>query len=123
MGSYEDPALTATLVRERQASAVSELAAAAAREIRSRGWFKGQYGSDRNNIDTCAVCVLGAIRAASHGNPFTYPYLHRDADALVARIRRRIKGGRYLPEWNDAPGTTEADVLAVFDAIANGDPA
>jgi hypothetical protein len=68
------------------------------------GWSQYEFQNDRG-----AVCIEGAIRLPAY----------RDA---VYRLQRAI-GTRSLVSWNDAPGRTKEEVLAVFDrAIAELNP-
>lgn len=99
----------------------SELLRKAADEIRRRGWYQGDYGSDVSNFSTCAVCSMGAVRAVlsptgdAWGGTRTYSRLkaERAACTLV-----ELAVGEILPNWNDAPGRTVEEVLDVFEKAA-----
>lgn len=60
-----------------------ELAAKAADEIERRGWFKGDLAEDYENLDNCAVCVLGATGAVYYGTPIA-GYNSLDREYLTA---------------------------------------
>ena len=76
-------------------------------------WIKGEFS--RNGC----YCAAGAIAAAVGHNP-------RAAWARGSRWREAkdalelaLEGDLLLPEYNDAPDTTHADVMSLFDrAIA-----
>lgn len=86
-----------------------------AREHIARGWTQGAMARDaeglecgvREAVATC-FCALGAIFAAagSHNEP-----------ALPAADRLRAELRDDITRWNDAPGRTQAEVLAVFDRV------
>jgi hypothetical protein len=107
----------------------SEVLRKAADEIRRRGWNQGDYGSSVDEYSTCAVCAMGAVRAAlspigdAWGGRRTRERLlaERCAIALVEDA-----AGSLLPGWNDAEGRTVDEVLDAFSraaakAEANGD--
>lgn len=85
----------------------------AAHEIERRGWFQGDYvGPDGS------VCVIGAIRAACGMDPHTY--LFREESDMEHSMALELVAARcgYLRlsvhVWNDAPGRTVGEVLAVL---------
>lgn len=77
----------------------------AARELLSnkKRWTKGTYCS------AGAYCLYGAIAHVGY----------RDIAAAEAgpeaELLERLQGERWLSRFNDAPTTTHADVLALFD--------
>jgi hypothetical protein len=67
-----------------------------ARKLIKRGWTQGEW--HRNGC----VCSLSA--------------LHKTRAPQVAdETLRRVIGHRSIIAWNDAPGRTQAEVLAAFD--------
>ena len=78
----------------------------AAELIRRDGWAVGRlYREDG------ARCILGAIDAASRHGPIQ---MFTDASVLA---RSRIPGAPFLDDWNDAPGRTVEEVLAVLEGV------
>ena len=99
----------------------SDLIAAKALIDTPEKWQKGDYGS----VEDC-MCALGACRAAIYG---TTEFLPRGdwrgdenglAEALRAALPERwSQSFSGVSDFNDAPETTHADVMALFDrAIA-----
>lgn len=93
-----------------------------ARELLARGWCQRRYavnaeGTFVSSLDPDAVawCAIGAITRASCASdaPLSMP-------PAVDIIRELIAAETMdIEHWNDAPGRTQADVLALFDrAIA-----
>lgn len=88
-------------------------AAKAAQYIRRHGWCQYDEVNERGN-----VCMNGAIRMVSIGDPGVG--LRGDCplyDAACDEVG--IALGSLGAVWNDAPGRTKEEVLAVFDRIAN----
>jgi hypothetical protein len=54
-------------------------------------------------------CVLGALITASVGGEWRAVTRARHA------VRQHIPATVTIPEWNDAPGRTQAEVVALFD--------
>ena len=93
-----------------------------ARERIARGWTQGATARveawglvvvPQSPQATC-WCAVGALESATR-------YLSDAGDALMAlrKVLPRGKWGRDVSHFNDAPSTTQADVLALFDrAIA-----
>lgn len=93
----------------------AELYERAAREIETRGHHKGDYGDDRFRPNTCRVCLIGALNAASAGSPFARE-VYYDLSALL-----EVLGYPYdflAAEWNDAPERTADEVIAVLREAA-----
>ena len=69
-----------------------------ARDMIERGWCQGRYQDEADN-----VCLAGAINAAAAKiSIWTIPiYLLFDESSLFV--------------WNDAPGRTKEEVLALID--------
>lgn len=91
---------------------VRQDAAKAAAYIREHGWIQGDYFVSKTD-QTGACCALGAIRTTLE---------EANDECLLAQAFAQEVG---LPQtygihrWNDAPGRTKEEVLAVFDRIAN----
>lgn len=93
----------------------SELLRKAADEIRRRGWHQGDYGSDYSVPETCAVCSVGAISAATSGSPWL-PTSTSGNQALCI-LTDAINLEDVVP-WNDAEGRTVEEVLDAFERAA-----
>lgn len=95
----------------------SELLRNGADEIRRRGWTQQWFGSDSDRPETCAVCAIGGLRAASFGDPFKVP---RD-DATFDTARRYLvdaTGVGSVVNWNDQEGRQVSEVFALFERAA-----
>jgi hypothetical protein len=92
---------------------VKKDAKAAADYIREHGWIQGRYFENMPNLDGTkgngACCVHGAMMKATNVNTCGTPLRY----AFAREIDRDIVA------WNDTPGRTKEEVLAVFDKIAN----
>jgi hypothetical protein len=98
---------------------VEQVAARAANVVADRGLTKGQMEEHANGGP---VCALGAICAALTGEASQAP---KDDEGwqLLTDIRERtqlITGRISLAEWNDAKERTAADVVGLFEMVANG---
>lgn len=83
---------------------------AAARYIEEHGWTQW-----RLQDETGAVCAVGAVNAVLHGDPRSYDPQRADLDDQVfGALWLRIGGSVF--GFNDAPGRTVDEVLAVFRA-------
>ena len=87
----------------------------AARAKIAQGWCQGAYAKDAKGEATESLspdaerwCSAGAITASTGANDFFAREAARDA------FVKAIDAGN-LALWNDAPGRTQAEVLAVFD--------
>lgn len=92
----------------------------AARELVARGWNQGSYAVDAEGRrtawggdDAVAWCAVGAThRSAGRSGPIL--------PAITAlRAAVGLPPDVTLPEWNDAPERTQAEVLAALDRAAN----
>lgn len=85
----------------------------AADYIREHGWIQGRYFEKMPDefgiFGSGACCVHGAIINATNADNCGTP--------LAVAFGKEIDGVPH--EWNDAPGRTKEEVLAVFDRIAN----
>lgn len=87
------------------------------RERVARGWTQGAYARDAAGRsvyawtpEACAWCALGAMRGVGRSGA--------EYDEARATLER-LTPARSVSSFNDAPTTTQADVLALFDrAIA-----
>jgi len=86
--------------------------------LETKGWTQGAYARGKSGRvvkqprNAVCFCGIGAISVAAGGN--TDDDLGYDAYKALERIV-----GSGFPHYNDAPGRTKEEVLAVFDkAIA-----
>lgn len=99
---------------------VDILKAARAKIARPEDWGKGRRVYDRPK-ETC--CAAEAIEEVA-GDPWGFEEFNRRKPAFralynAAGLEWEKKYPDSLPEWNDAPERTHAQVLAAFDlAIA-----
>ena len=75
-------------------------------ELVAKGWCQGT-GSIRREGVTIKRCVLHAIDEA---------YGAIRAREVTEKLRRHV-GNYYINDWNDAPGRTQAEVVAALRAI------
>lgn len=80
--------------------------------IEEKGWCQGSYQKDGK------VCAKGGIRIACNW-PLCDDSSYDDAVAAVAKL---IVGevGNSIISWNDTPGRTKNEVLAVLRQAAAG---
>ena len=71
--------------------------------IRERGWCQGQMFNRAGN-----VCIIGAINVAWDTDLIS-------AWTVMERLNRYTNG---ITRWNDAPGRTVDEVLALIEAVA-----
>lgn len=81
---------------------------------REGGWTQGAYARDAAG-SACSIganaqcfCTLGALRLASDGD--------RDLARAAAAALRDRHSMVWIDDWNDTPGRTQAEVVALFDA-------
>jgi hypothetical protein len=75
----------------------------AADYIEKHGWCQNTYWDEQGR-----VCALGAIRRANA--------LTRDANDAAFKMLRFLDGSVH--GWNDAPGRTKEEVVAVLRKVA-----
>jgi hypothetical protein len=83
-----------------------------ARERVARGWVQHIHEADG------AFCIVGAVHREICDS------LHRSAGwdlfgQITGELRRELPFGHWtkaLPEYNDTPGRTQAEIVALFDA-------
>lgn len=86
------------------------------REMLQRGWCQGALSRDAEGVDCSAVietgppvswCMIGAVAGAVNDCSIL---LYKAIDEIFAD---ECLGG--IDSWNDEPGRTQAEVIAVFD--------
>jgi len=67
-----------------------------------------------------ATCAMGACNAIAHVRSGYFGHRNDGLFILLAKaLRAQLPVGRSVPDFNDAPTTTHADIMALFDrAIA-----
>lgn len=92
-----------------------------ARALVAKGWTQDRYAADkwRHEVDfdspsACRFCASGAIRRVSIGSPVTQAY------DLMDRAAGPDHAG--FVAFNDYPGRTKAEVLAMFDRAIKAAP-
>ncbi len=102
--------------------AASEFIEKAAELIRANGWQQGSFG-----YESTPVCARGAIREICRKNSF-----YRNPVAILTKITKVIADqypemaskSEHLSDsgkiilWNDQPGRTKEEVIAVFEKAA-----
>ena len=86
----------------------SEILLAAARHLREHGWRQGPKPEPPDN-------VLEAIRRAGR---VEIDSTHLNATYFAAERLRKLVGKLSITEWNDAPGRTVEEALAVLEEAA-----
>jgi hypothetical protein len=71
-------------------------------------WIKG------NLKDEGSYCAVGAVQEASREYPPSVHRSYQESIRLLHSALRETHIERWVPEFNDAPNTTFADVEAVF---------
>ena len=99
----------------------SEVLRKAADEIRRRGWYQGDYGSDYSTPEaekTCSVCALGAVNAVvGDGTPWYRAYLQDGPRMDAVKALEAVVGGK-VHDWNDEGATSVEEVLDAFERAA-----
>jgi hypothetical protein len=86
----------------------------ALRVILEHGWVQGRGGTYEDG-----VCAMGSLNAAGtqhmkgHGHR---DFVHKFHPVTLEFTQRWIAPYTDIPSWNDAPGRTEAEVIAFFRA-------
>jgi hypothetical protein len=87
-------------------------ARAAAEYIREHGWIQG------NLFDGKKCCAIGACwKGTDRWGDTEDQHFAKDFHLFKAMVDVIGNGG--VARWNDTPGRTKEEVLAVFDKIAN----
>ncbi len=82
--------------------------------ILQHGWLQGSLGSDGG-----PVCIMGALCAADGWAKGDIIAQERVRRTTLLGFEARYMDAHKAVAWNDAPGRTQAEVLARFDtAIA-----
>lgn len=107
--------IRASMVRTHGAQAVRYLLAMRWR-LTTNGWTQGTFG-----IRDGKCCLVGAGRIVA--SPYMASAVHTLAWDALHQLIQRDGGGRSAIGWNDVPGRTLDDVLALIDeAIASLSP-
>lgn len=86
--------------------------ARAADILEQQGWCQDVLKREVNG-KTC-YCTLGALIAAvDEATPFA------EVNPYVNNVEDYLGPGSCISIWNDAPGRTQAEVVAVLRAVAN----
>lgn len=96
----------------KELDAASQLLLAAANFLERKQLHQGDFVSP----DFQRFCLMGAIRFAQHGDPRRPSYgignIARD------RLRARLGEDDGPAQWNDEPGRTKEEVVAMLRAVA-----
>lgn len=118
---------------------VQELALKTIAEIERRGWMRGNFHPESINglgyddamaaLATCKVCIAGGARAAAFGRPDRVGPFGGEYDELLDELAvaadptwreegRHSSGRSVVYDWNDEPGRTKGEVLALLHRVA-----
>lgn len=91
-----------------------------ARGLVEKGWTTGHYARDSFGAEcdysfASCWCAEGALFASCTGLTFAEPGTEDDALGRAFNRMFDVIGSKHIPTWNDAPGRTQAEVLAAFD--------
>lgn len=85
--------------------------------LEQAGWCQGTYARnwvgkkvDPHNKSACSFCLLGALEKIYDGTSIAM------REAKQALYLHAIPHNIGLVEWNDAPGRTQAEVIAALKA-------
>lgn len=84
--------------------------------IKARGWKQGSR-------KRTAVCLWEAIWATERVRNDTAPNVVAKIESLICattKMRHTFGGKKLIPRWNDAPGRTVNEVIAMLEAVASG---
>lgn len=97
-------------------SDLSDLCLGAIKAIECCGWRQGNYGGETDGgLSPC--CLYGAARTAHrHGAPYN-PVMEAQLEEKILLIT-----GVYGVSYNDAPGRTKEEVIALLQRIADENP-
>lgn len=94
--------------------AIKATAIRAIRLIEQRGFRRGKRGA--------GLCVGDAIAAADPKKKYRWTLWARAESVICATTRMRHSfGKRLIPRWNDKPGRTKADAIALLRRVAAHD--
>lgn len=103
----------------------SEIYLKAADEIEVRGLNQdGNYAPVCGDPATCPVCVVGAIRVVTNGDP---NISSAESDTAVndladwLRDTGRLRSGRLLPDWNDHDCRSAGQVISALRDAAHAE--
>lgn len=92
---------------------VADVLDKAADRIETTGWIQGHLMVEGEDPDTSPVCLVGALRYVVFGAPNDT----RPSDGLL-RAAAKALPINMLALWNDEPGRTAAEVVAVLREAA-----
>lgn len=101
---------------------VQDLFAKAWHDLKTNGWFQGDYFPERDwdsfeqLPQDCPSCALGALFRAT-GQTFHQACSNPVLDLADIQLGQKI-GNALVSSWNDQEGRTEAEVLATFEELA-----
>ncbi len=105
------------------------LIAARARIADPEHWIKGHMAEDTIGNEVCTdhvnayrFCAVGALKSVLHKVVKTHKREFKLNEYLSGKLMSYIESKEFkgVPDFNDSPNTTHADVLAMFDkAIAS----
>lgn len=81
---------------------------------RPENWIKGTAEAVNKDGEKC-YCAIGALEAATESAGRHGPLGHGPLFWAAHRALRDVIPGRLIQVYNDYPGTTHADIVAVFD--------
>ncbi len=94
--------------------ALKAVAHRAIRFIEKEGFRQGKRG--------VGLCVGDAIAAADPKKKYRWTLWARAESVICATTRMRHGGGkRLIPRWNDKPGRTKAEAIALLRRVAKHD--
>jgi hypothetical protein len=92
----------------------SELITAGADRLERMGWCQGSFAQDKNDQsvppddeEACSFCAVGAMRAVGQ-------------NVLIGRAIHALSlaASRTITRWNDDPGRTKDEVIALMRRTA-----
>lgn len=90
-----------------------QILARSARLIREQGWIQGFFGGPGLG----GYCLFGAWQIAAEELDSSPEAMRIVDEALDARCDRHVRPGhRSHVDWNDEPGRTKEEVLALIEA-------
>jgi hypothetical protein len=82
--------------------------------IEERGFRQGKYGP--------GLCVGDAIAEADPKKKYRWTLWARAESVICATTRMRHGSGkRMIPRWNDKPGRSKQEAIALLQRVANHD--